>query len=71
MLETEVIVRRKRCELGYRVSIRRYIGWIGEITLFGDFAKEFLEKILSINENEDYELLRSMIGDLPLKEATL
>ena len=60
MLETEVIIPAEKMRAWmYRVSIRRYIDRYRR-------DKRYLEIL-----RKDYELLRSMIEDLPLKEATL
>ena len=71
MLETEVIIPAEKMRAWmYRVSIRRYIDRYRHYLEI--LRKEFFGKdLVNPFENEDYELLRSMIEALPLKEATL
>ena len=65
MLETEVIIPAEKMRAWmYRVSIRRYIDRYRR-------DKHYLESLRKEFFGKDYELLRSMIEDLPLKEATL
>ena len=74
MLETEVIIPAEKMRAWmYRVSIRRYIDRYRRDKHYLEILrKEFFGKdLVNPFENEDYELLRSMIEDLPLKEATL
>lgn len=74
MLETDLVLPEDKMRAWmYRVSIRRYIDRYRRDKRYLEILrKEFFGKdLVNPFENEDYELLRSMIEALPLKEATL
>ncbi len=74
MLETEVIIPAEKMRAWmYRVSIRRYIDRYRRDKHYLEILrKEFFGKdLVNPFENQDYELLRSAIEELPSKEAAL